>query len=116
MAAQGSFYYESEYSEVDSPEVLDSFGNKVTTIKCHGRLVFENKGQLEEMFKHIPFQGRIVIDLSDVDYIDSAGLGALVRLKVSAKKEAGVSLKFVQMTRRVMQLLCVTQLREWFSS
>jgi len=116
MAAQGSFYYESEYSEVDSPEVLDSLGNKVTTIKCHGRLVLETKGQLEEMFKHIPFQGRIVIDLSDVDYIDSAGLGALVRLKVSAKKEAGVSVKFVQMTRRVMQLLSATQLREWFSS
>ena len=78
--------------------------------------MIETRDQIEEMFKIHPFHGRIIIDLSDVNYIDSAGLGALIRLKMSAFKEAGVSVKFVEMTPRVMQLLKITNLAEWFSS
>jgi anti-anti-sigma factor len=68
------------------------------------------------MFKLHPFRGRIVIDLSDVNYVDSAGLGALIRLKMTAIREVGVSVKFVQMTPRVLQLLKITNLTDWFSS
>jgi|SRR5579863_3173705 anti-sigma B factor antagonist len=114
--APGSFHYEIEKSEVAESEVLDSRGNQITTIKGHGKLVAENRDQLEEIFKHTPFSGRIVIDLSDVDYIDSAGLGALMRLKLSAIKQGGVSVNFVQMTPRVLQLLSIANLTEWFSS
>jgi anti-anti-sigma factor len=116
MAEHNSFHYEVEKSEVEKSDVLDSRGNQVTTLKCHGRLVIETRGQIEEMFKLYPFHGRIVIDLGDVNYIDSAGLGALIRLKMSAIKEGGVSVEFVQMTPRVMQLLKLTNLAEWFSS
>lgn len=116
MAPQGSFQYEIEYSEIDPSEALDSRGTKVTTIHCHGRLIAENRTQLEELFKTTPFQGRIVIDLHDVNYIDSAGLGALIRLKLSAVKQGGVSVKFVQMTPRVMQLLSIANLTDWFTS
>jgi anti-anti-sigma factor len=68
------------------------------------------------MFKVVPFPGRIIIDLGDVDYVDSAGLGALMRLKLSAIKQGGVSVKFVQMTPRAMQLLNIANLTQWFSS
>jgi anti-anti-sigma factor len=68
------------------------------------------------MFKLTPFHGRIVIDLSDVSYVDSAGLGALVRLKLSAIKQGGVSVNLVQMTPRALQLLKITNLADWFSS
>jgi hypothetical protein len=77
MAPDNSFHYEFEYSEVPESEDLDSRGRKVTTVKCHGNLVAETREQLEGMFKHTPFRGRIVFDLSDVNYVDSAGLGAL---------------------------------------
>jgi anti-anti-sigma factor len=113
---QGLFHYEVEHSEVDPSEALDSRGTKVTTVKCHGKLVAETRGQLEEMFQRTPFEGRIVIDLSDVHYVDSAGLGALIRLKLSAVKHGGVSVNFVQMTPRVMQLLSIANLTDWFSS
>jgi anti-anti-sigma factor len=116
MASQGSFHYEIEHSEVDKSEVLDSRGSKVTTIKCHGKLVAGDRDQVEGIFKNTPFQGRIVIDLSDVDYLDSAGLGALMRLKLSAVKQGGVSVQFVQMTPRVKELLSIANLTEWFSS
>lgn len=116
MAQDTSFHYEIEKSEVDKAEDLDSRGSEVITFKCHGKLLIETRDQIEQMFKLHPFHGRIVIDLSDVDYIDSAGLGALIRLKMSAIKEGGVSVQFVQMTPRVLQLLKVTNLTDWFSS
>ncbi len=116
MTADGLFQYEVEHSEVDKSEALDTRGDQVATIKCHGKLVMETRHQVEEMFKTTPFHGRIVIDLSDVSYIDSAGLGALIRLKMSAIKEGGVSVNFVEMTPRVMQLLKISNLTDWFAS
>jgi anti-anti-sigma factor len=116
MATPNFFRYEVEESEVDKSEDLDSRGTKVTTFRCHGKLVLETRGEIEQMFKEHPFHGRIVIDLSDVEYVDSAGLGALIRLKMSAIKEGGVSVSFVSMTPRMLQLLRVTNLIDWFSS
>ncbi len=47
----------------------------MTTIKCHGKIVLESNDQIMEIFKSTPFYDGIVFDLSDVDYVDSAGLG-----------------------------------------
>jgi anti-anti-sigma factor len=116
MTPDSSFHYDVEKSEVAGSEVLDSRGNLVTTVKCHGRLTIATRDQIEQIFKVHPFQGRIVMDLSDVNYIDSAGLGALIRLKMSAIKDSGVSVEFVQMTPRIMQLLKITHLAQWFAS
>jgi anti-sigma B factor antagonist len=113
---QSSFRYEVEHSEVREPEDRDSRGSRVTTFKCHGRLVIETRDQLAEMFRERLFHGHIMIDLSGVSHIDSAGLGALVRLKMSAAKQPGVSLKFVEMSPRVVQLLKVANLTDWFTS
>ena len=111
MAPADSFYYEIEKSKVDE------FGNKVTTVMCHGRLV---SGSAEEIINAvkplIPAGGRIVIDLTDVNYLDSSGLGALVGLKVSALKQGLCILEFVNMTPRVMELLRVSNLTQMFSS
>jgi anti-anti-sigma factor len=115
MAADG-FSYEIEKSELDKVHDMDSRGTSVTTVKCHGRLVAETRDQIEHMFTDHPFTGRIVIDLGDVDYIDSAGLGALIRLKMSAVKQGSVSVDFKDMTPRVMQLLKLTNLTQWFTS
>jgi len=78
-------------------------------------LVAQTKDRLEEIFQHTAFRGHIYIDLDDVSYVDSAGLGALVRLKFSALREGGVSVKLVNVGSRVMQLLRITHLLEWFS-
>lgn len=114
--ADNSFSYTIEKSELPAAEVLDSRGGGVTTFKCRGRLVLETRNQVEDMVKLHPFHGHIYIDLENVDYVDSAGLGALIRLKMSAIKEGGVSVKFVHMTPRILQLLKLTNLVEWFSS
>jgi anti-anti-sigma factor len=111
MASNDSFRY-----EVEKPGD-DQRGNKVTKIKCHGKLVSDNAGEMKELVKPlIPLGGRIVIDLSDVNYLDSSGLGALVGLKASAIKQGLCILEFVNMTPRIMELLRLTHVEKIFSS
>jgi anti-anti-sigma factor len=89
----------------------------ITTIVCHGRVVSETAGQLKEVVKPlIPLGGRIVLDLTNVSYVDSSGLGSLVGLKVSALREGYCSLELVNLTPRVKELLRVSNLSQLFSS
>jgi anti-anti-sigma factor len=95
----------------------DERGNKVTTIKCHGRLISENSNEIKELVKPlIPLGGRIIIDLGDLTFLDSSGLGALVGLKVTAVKQGLVRLEFANMTPRVLELLRISNLLQTFSS
>jgi len=112
MASGGPFH-----CEVEKSNDKDEHGNRVTTVKCHGRLVSDTASELKEVARPlIPLGGRIVIDLGDVNYLDSSGLGALVGLKASAIKQGLCILEFANMTPRVMELLRVTRLTQMFSS
>jgi anti-anti-sigma factor len=89
----------------------------VTTIICHGRVVSETSGQLKEVVKPlIPAGGRIVLDLTDVAYMDSSGLGTLVGLKVSALREGYCKLELVNLSSRVKELLRLSNLTQLFAS
>ena len=79
----------SSISDIDPSEVLYSRGTQVTTVKCHGSLLAENRYKVEDMFKETPFKGRVIIDLSDVDRIDSAGLGSLMRFEAARRQRRG---------------------------
>src|SRR5580658_1679320 len=116
MAADDSFHYEIEYSQISASELPSALGSKVTTIRCHGRLAAGTRDRIEDVFHHTAFRGPIYIDLNDVSYMDSAGLGALVRLKFSAIRDGGVRVTFVNVGPRVLQMLKITNLLEWFSS
>jgi len=50
-----------------------------------------------------------VLDLGEVAYMDSMGLGTMVRLYVSAKT-GGCSLELTHLSKRVKELLGVTHL------
>jgi anti-sigma B factor antagonist len=111
MAADNSLQYEVEKSGDDE------HGNKITTVKCHGRLVVGSAGEFKDGVKSlIAGGGRIVIDLSDLDYMDSTGLGALVGLKASAMKQGLCIMQFVNMTPRVLELFRMTGLTSLFTS
>src|ERR1700744_6197370 len=89
----------------------------VTTVICHGRIVSETSSQLKEAVKPlIPLGGRIVLDLTDVNYMDSSGLGTLVGLKVSALKEGYIKLELHNLSPRVKELLRLSNLTQLFSS
>jgi anti-anti-sigma factor len=87
----------------------------VTTIVCHGRIVSETSAKLKEAVKPlIPAGGRIILDLTDVAYMDSSGLGTLVGLKVSAMKEGYCKLELLNLSPRVKDLLRLSNLASMF--
>jgi anti-anti-sigma factor len=76
-----------------------------------------NSGEIKDLVKPLlPQGGRIVIDLGDLAFLDSTGLGALVSLKVSAINQGLCILEFTNMSPRIMDLLRITKLKELFSS
>jgi len=54
-------------------------------------------------------QKRILLNLGDVNYIDSSGLGELVSAFTAAKKQGG-ELKLLNLNKRVHDLLQITKL------
>jgi len=105
-----SFHCEIE----NSPN--DAQGDKVTTVRCHGKLISENSREIKDAVKPlIPQGGRIVIDLGDLDFLDSAGLGALVGLKVSALHQGMCILQLENMRPRVLELFRIAGLEKLFS-
>jgi anti-anti-sigma factor len=111
MGSDGSFRFEIENL------AADEHGNKVTVVKCHGRLISENAAETKEIVKPLlSAGGRTVIDLGDLNYMDSSGLGTLIGLKVSAVKQGLCILEFVNMTPRVMELLRISNLSKVLSS
>jgi len=92
-------------------------GVKVTTVRCHGRLVNQTAGEVKDIVKPlIPQGGTILIDLKDVTFMDSLGLGTLVGLKVSAINEGYCRLKLENLSPRLQELLKLTSLTSLFSS
>jgi anti-anti-sigma factor len=82
-----------------------------TTVKCHGRIVADTANELKQLVKPmIPKCRRIVLDLSDVNFVDSSGLGTLVGLKVSAASAAYCTLEFVNLSPLVKELFNLTKL------
>lgn len=81
----------------------------VTAI-CHGRLVSSTTSVMEDEVRAMIVQYQtIVLDLTDLSYMDSSGLGTLVGLYVSAKR-AGKKLKLINLSKRVEELLRLTKL------
>ena len=84
----------------------------IIAISCSGRIVFgEESSLLREEVKKAIADGakRIVLNLGEVNYIDSSGLGTLVALHTTALS-AGATIKLANLTKRVGDLLQVTKL------
>jgi anti-sigma B factor antagonist len=80
-----------------------------------GRLVVGDASLLREKVNEEVAGGRanIAVNLADVDYIDSTGLGTLVICYTSLQK-AGGALKLYNLNRRNIELLLLTKLSTVF--
>jgi anti-sigma B factor antagonist len=58
---------------------------------------------------------QIVLNLGDVPYIDSAGLGEIVRTYTTVSRQGG-SLKLLNLTKRITDLLSITKLLTVFDT
>lgn len=83
----------------------------VMVVDCSGRIVFgEESATLRDTVKKVLAQSpRVVLNLADVQYIDSGGLGTLVSLYTTARN-AGGALKLSRLTQHVGDLLQLTKL------
>jgi anti-sigma B factor antagonist len=83
-------------------------------VHCHGRLVW---GVCEVLYDRvhvlIPGSTRIVLDLSDLTFVDSMGLGTLVRLYVSARR-VGSCVELINYGKQIRELLGLTHLLSVF--
>jgi anti-sigma B factor antagonist len=83
----------------------------ILIVNSAGRIVFgEESAYLSDTVKKLTQENsRIILNLSDVTYIDSGGLGTLVGLYTTAIHNGG-SIKLAHLTQRVGDLLQVTKL------
>jgi anti-sigma B factor antagonist len=87
----------------------------VTIVRCHGQLVSGLTEILHSKVRPlIPDTKRIVLDLSNITWMDSMGLGTLVGLYTSAKA-AGCELQLLNIGKRIRELLGLTHLLDVFS-
>ncbi len=84
----------------------------VTILDLSGRIVLgEGSVQLRDSIKELVTKGQkhILLNLGDVNYIDSSGLGELVSAYTTVKN-AGGELKLLNLTKKVHDLLQITKL------
>lgn len=84
--------------------------------RCTGRVTSSTAHLLRDAVRDvIPEQKNIVLDLSEVSYMDSSGLGALVGVWVSARK-GGCEVTLRSLSQRVRELLHLTALDKVFAT
>jgi anti-sigma B factor antagonist len=89
--------------------------NDKAIVRCHGQLVSGFTDVLYSKVRPlIPDTKRIVLDLSDVNYMDSLGLGTLVSLYTSARA-AGCEMQLLNIGKRIRELLGLTNLLSVFT-
>ena len=84
----------------------------ITIMDCSGRITLgEGSVQLRDAVRDLLAKGskQILLNLGDVTYIDSSGIGELVSAFTTVKNSGG-ELKLLNLTKKVHDLLQITKL------
>jgi anti-sigma B factor antagonist len=94
--------------------------DKILVIRCKGRITFgaEIEALEAEVYKRTQINDvfvikDVVLQLAETEYIDSSGLGTLIRL-LGVFRAAGGSLKLCQLSQSVAKVIQVTNLQTLF--
>jgi anti-sigma B factor antagonist len=87
----------------------------VTVLALKGRITVGEVTPVREKITQLLAEGRnqIVLDLANVDYIDSTGLGNVV-ISFTQVQKAGGALKLLNLNKRNVELLALTRLHTIF--
>ena len=84
----------------------------VTIVDCSGRITLgEGSVTLRDAVRELLSKGqkKILLNLGDVNYIDSSGIGELVSAFTTVRNQGG-DLKLLNLTKKVHDLLQITKL------
>ena len=90
----------------------------VTIIDINGKMTLgEGDELLRDKVNSLIQQGqkKLILNLAEVPYIDSAGLGEIVRTYTTVSRQGG-SLKLLNLTKRIQDLLLITKLLTVFET
>ena len=90
----------------------------VTILDLKGKmLIGEGDELLREKINSLVESGKtkILLNLADVPYVDSAGLGEIVRCYTTVSRKDG-KLKLLNLTKRIHDLLAITKLLTVFET
>ena len=90
----------------------------VVVLDLHGKITLgEGDELLKDKVNSLVNQGKkkIVLNLAGVPYIDSAGLGEIVRTYTTVSRQGG-TLKLLNLTKRITDLLSITKLLTVFET
>src|SRR3712207_5100036 len=88
----------------------------IIVLQLKGRLIVgEPVSSLREKIRELADSGKVnvVLDLEQLEYIDSTGLGGLV-ISYTTLKKAGGALKILNLSKRNVELLVLTKLTTVF--
>src|SRR3989475_12525053 len=90
----------------------------VVVLDLKGKITLgEGDELLKDKVNSLVLQGRkkLILNLEGVPYIDSAGLGEIVRTYTTVSRQGG-SLKLLNLTKRISDLLSITKLLTVFET
>ena len=99
-------------------QIEERLAGDVTILDLKGRMTLGDGDEiLKDKVNSLVAQGRrkLVLNLAGVPYIDSAGLGEIVRTYTSISRQGG-RLKLLNVSKRIQDLLVITKLITIFDS
>src|SRR5580765_1209278 len=99
-------------------DISERNAGNVTVLNLSGKITLgDGDTILKDKLHSLLHQGRkdVLLNLGQVQYVDSAGLGAIVSAYTTMTREGG-SLKLVNMTKRLQDLLTITKLLTVFDT
>jgi len=100
-------------------QLVERMAGNVAIVKVTGDITLNKGGDvlIKDKVQSLLQQGHkhLVIDLAEVSYVDSAGLGELVQAYATAKNRGG-ALKLLNVGKRLKDLLVVTKLLTVFDT
>ena len=87
----------------------------VSLVDVSGRLTSFESGALRDSISRLLKQGHkdIILNLSDLQYLDSSGIGELARVYVSVVKQSG-QMKVIGLSSKIEEVLKITHLYQVF--
>ena len=98
-------------------QIDERIAGEVTILGIRGKLILDEVDLLRNAITSLVDRDRrkLLLDLGGVPYVDSAGLGEIVRCHTTVTRQGG-QLKLLNLTKRIQDLMTITKLSNVFDT